>query len=228
MPDLGCLHRCNMRHAICTSALYQTEIPKASNIRRLSESQAPLGGLAEGVGFEPTRGSAPTRSPGVRLKPLGHPSERTEHRGGAPARQRVAACAGMGAALASAAAHGGPPRAAPGAGRHGATDSQARPRRATRHGRVSTPRPDPAGTVTRRDGNRASPGRRARAAAHAMYWPPFAESVEPVMKPASSLARNTTQRATSSGSPRRPAGISGRIFDFSTSSGTARTISVPM
>ena len=70
--------------------------------------------------------------------------------------------------------------------------------------------------------------RRAHPAAHAMYWPPFAESVEPVMKPASSLARNTTQRATSSGSPRRPAGISGRIFDFSTSSGTARTISVPM
>jgi hypothetical protein len=32
--------------------------------------------LAEGVGFEPTRGSAPTRSPGVRLEPLGHPSER--------------------------------------------------------------------------------------------------------------------------------------------------------
>jgi hypothetical protein len=32
--------------------------------------------LAEGVGFEPTRGSAPTRSPGVRLRPLGHPSER--------------------------------------------------------------------------------------------------------------------------------------------------------
>jgi hypothetical protein len=47
--------------------------------------------------------------------------------------------------------------------------------------------------------------------AHAMYWPPLAESVEPVMKPASSPARNTTQRATSSGSPRRPAGISGRI-----------------
>ena len=32
--------------------------------------------LAEGVGLEPTRGSAPTRSPGVRLEPLGHPSER--------------------------------------------------------------------------------------------------------------------------------------------------------
>ena len=30
--------------------------------------------------------------------------------------------------------------------------------------------------------------------AHAMYWPPLADSVEPVMKPASSEARNTTQR----------------------------------
>jgi hypothetical protein len=46
--------------------------------------------------------------------------------------------------------------------------------------------------------------------AHAMYLPPLAESVEPVMKPASSPTRNTTQRATSSGSPRRPTGISGR------------------
>ena len=43
-------------------------------------------------------------------------------------------------------------------------------------------------------------------------WPPLAESVEPVIKPASSEARNTTHRAISSGSPSRPAGISGRIF----------------
>ena len=48
------------------------------------------------------------------------------------------------------------------------------------------------------------------------------------MKPASSLARNTTQRAISSGSPSRPTGICGRIFAFSTSSGTALTISVPI
>jgi hypothetical protein len=41
----------------------------------------------------------------------------------------------------------------------------------------------------------------------AKYWPPLAEMVEPVMKPASSEARNTTQRAISAGSPRRPTGI---------------------
>jgi hypothetical protein len=36
--------------------------------------------------------------------------------------------------------------------------------------------------------------------------------VDPVMKPASSEARNTTARAISSGSPRRLAGICGRMF----------------
>ena len=58
--------------------------------------------------------------------------------------------------------------------------------------------------------------------------PPFAEIVEPVMKPASSEARNTTQRAISSGSPRRPTGICGMMRSLSTFSGTARTISVPI
>ena len=42
----------------------------------------------------------------------------------------------------------------------------------------------------------------------AKYCPPFAVRVEPVISPASSEARNTTQRAISSGSPRRPIGIS--------------------
>ena len=59
-------------------------------------------------------------------------------------------------------------------------------------------------------------------------WPPLAEIVEPVMKPASSEARNTTQRAISSGSPRRPTGICGMMRSFSTFSGMARTISVPI
>ena len=59
-------------------------------------------------------------------------------------------------------------------------------------------------------------------------WPPFGEMVEPVRKPASSEARNTTQRPISSGSPKRPTGICGMIFSFSTFSGTARTISVPI
>jgi hypothetical protein len=81
----------------------------------------------------------------------------------------------------------------------------------------------PSGAQSKREGPTV-----LRAWSHAMYWPPFAVSVEPVMNPASSLARNTTQRATSSGSPRRPTGISGRILVFSTSSGTARTISVPI
>lgn len=58
--------------------------------------------------------------------------------------------------------------------------------------------------------------------------PPLAEIVDPVMKPASSEARNTTQRAISSGSPRRPTGICGIMRSFSTFSGTARTISVPI
>src|SRR5450755_3793918 len=61
-----------------------------------------------------------------------------------------------------------------------------------------------------------------------MYCPPLIESVEPVMAPAWSAARNTTARAISSGSPRRPTGISGRMLFSSTSFGTACTISVLM
>lgn len=57
---------------------------------------------------------------------------------------------------------------------------------------------------------------------------PFALMVEPEMKPASSAARNTTQRAISSGSPRRPTGICGMMRSFSTFSSMARTISVPI
>ena len=45
------------------------------------------------------------------------------------------------------------------------------------------------------------------AAHQTMNCPPLAERVEPVISPASSAARNTTQRAISSGSPRRPIGI---------------------
>src|SRR5262249_48918982 len=58
------------------------------------------------------------------------------------------------------------------------------------------------------------------------YCPPLAVSVEPVMKLASSEARNRTQRAISSGSPSRPSGICGRMFFSSCSLGTALTISV--
>ena len=61
---------------------------------------------------------------------------------------------------------------------------------------------------------------------HTIYCPPLIESVEPVMAPASSAARNTTARAISSGSPRRLIGISGRMLFSSTSFGTACTISV--
>ncbi len=56
---------------------------------------------------------------------------------------------------------------------------------------------------------------------------PLAEIVEPLMKAASSEARKATIRATSSGSPRRPAGICAMIFSR-TASGTAITISVAM
>ena len=57
------------------------------------------------------------------------------------------------------------------------------------------------------------------------YCPPLADRVEPVMKPASSEARKTTQRATSEASPRRPTGICAMIASR-TFSGTAMTMSV--
>ena len=59
-----------------------------------------------------------------------------------------------------------------------------------------------------------------------MLCPPFADIVEPVMKPASSDARNSTVRAISCGSPRRPTGIRGRMFLATTSGLIALTISV--
>ena len=58
--------------------------------------------------------------------------------------------------------------------------------------------------------------------------PPFALIVDPVINPASSLARNTTIRAISSGSPKRPTGICGMMRSFSTFSSIALTISVPI
>jgi hypothetical protein len=67
-----------------------------------------------------------------------------------------------------------------------------------------------------------------RPPAQIMYCPPFAVMVEPVMKPASSETRNTTQRAISSGSPRRPTGIWGTIRSDRIFGSIARTISVPM
>ena len=67
---------------------------------------------------------------------------------------------------------------------------------------------------------------RRRRSHHTIYCPPLIDSVEPVMAPASSAARNTTARAISSGSPRRLTGISGRMLFSSTSFGTACTISV--
>lgn len=69
---------------------------------------------------------------------------------------------------------------------------------------------------------------RAPPAVQAKYCPPLAEMVEPVMKPASSEARNTTQRAISSGSPRRPTGICGMMRSARTFSSMALTISVAM
>ena len=63
---------------------------------------------------------------------------------------------------------------------------------------------------------------------HARYCQPFADSVDPVMNPAASDARNTTARAISSGRPRRPTGIAGRITSFITFSGMVPIISVAM
>ncbi len=62
---------------------------------------------------------------------------------------------------------------------------------------------------------------------HRQYicWPPLIDSVEPVMKPASSAIRNTTPRAISSALPSRPTGILATIFS-STAAGTAETMSV--
>lgn len=72
---------------------------------------------------------------------------------------------------------------------------------------------------------RAALGKTARKG-QAKYWPPLAEIVEPVMKPASSEARKATHRAISSGSPRRPTGICGMMRSLSTFSSMALTMSV--
>jgi hypothetical protein len=85
----------------------------------------------------------------------------------------------------------------------------------------------PAYSLHLREMTPASRSRRERRA-HTMICPPLAVSVEPVMRPASSETRNRTQRATSSGSPRRPIGMSGRTDFSSTSLGIACTISVAM
>ena len=58
-------------------------------------------------------------------------------------------------------------------------------------------------------------------------WPPLMVSVEPLTKPASSLARYSTACAISSASPRRPVGIVEMIL-LRISSATAITISVAM
>src|SRR5207237_5971774 len=55
--------------------------------------------------------------------------------------------------------------------------------------------------------------------AHVIVSPPETESVWPVMKPASSEARNTTAGAMSSGTPRRPHGMT--RFKLSASFGLA-------
>ena len=64
--------------------------------------------------------------------------------------------------------------------------------------------------------------------AYEKYCPPLAEIVAPVMKPASSEARKATQRAISSGSPRRPTGICGMMRSSSTFWSIALTMSVPI
>jgi len=62
---------------------------------------------------------------------------------------------------------------------------------------------------------------------YAKYCPPFTLRVAPVMKPASSLDRKATQRATSSGLPMRPTGMPPTIF-CSTSAGIWAVMAVSM
>ena len=124
--------------------------------------------------------------------------------------------------------------ASAGAGRaHDRHGDHAQPAEALRYETPSCPwststrckashRHGPVGPQPRRPGTAAGLGVRPQA----KYCPPLAVIVEPVIKPASSEARNTTQRAISSGSPSRPIGICGRIFSFSTFSSIALTISV--
>lgn len=66
------------------------------------------------------------------------------------------------------------------------------------------------------------------AGAHEKNCPPFALITEPVMNPASFETRKATQRAISSGSPRRPTGICGMMRSARTFSSMARTMSVPI
>ena len=66
-----------------------------------------------------------------------------------------------------------------------------------------------------------------RPVSHHQYicCPPLIDSVDPVMKPAFSLVRNSTPRAISSAWPRRPIGICATIFSI-TLSGIVASISV--
>ncbi len=99
-------------------------------------------------------------------------------------------------------------------GRHGARTAPAAPDKARR--RLCGPRlPRPVA------GAGAGQGQ-------AKNCPPFALITEPVMKPASFETRKATQRAISSGSPRRPTGIWGMIRSARTFSSMARTMSVPI
>jgi hypothetical protein len=79
-------------------------------------------------------------------------------------------------------------------------------------------------SITPFNGNAGGMGKRLF---HDQYicCPPLIDSVEPVMKSASSAVRNTTPRAMSWAMPSRPMGMRAMIF-ASTSGGTARTMSV--
>ena len=70
-----------------------------------------------------------------------------------------------------------------------------------------------------------SNARRATSTDQYICCPPLTDSVEPVMKSASSATRNSTVREMSSACPSRPTGMRAMIFSR-TSAGTARTISV--
>ena len=65
-------------------------------------------------------------------------------------------------------------------------------------------------------------------ARYCMCWPPLIAILAPVTNAASSEHRQMIRPAISSGAPRRPSGICGRILVSSTSFGIAMTILVPM
>ena len=137
-------------------------------------------------------------------------------------RRRVGLRDALSAAAAAARIAGGGRRAGdvPVALPGGRSSAPAR-RRSGRTASARRPREDGREDACGRTHRRMRPGDRLQY----MCCPPLTDIVDPVMKSASSATRKATARAMSSALPSRPTGILAMIF-WSTSSGTARTMSV--